>query len=188
MAAIGGLSGFFVLLIARTVVFAVTVMSGSIFGGSSLSAGESLIIFGFVPILISLGAAIPAWALGSDLWGGILAGVIATSVVLLIHAVGNPVYSPFNSRERLEFVSAIGVSVLISVFRRGWLPLGNLAVLLTLIILFLALTFVIPGNEIELNNIPAKVGFVLSLLAWLTLPYAAALITVPDQTTYEKSG
>ena len=156
-------------------------MSGSIFGGGSLSAWGSLIVFGFVPVLIGFGAGIPAWALGSNLWSGFLSGMIAMGVIVLIHVVGNPNYSPFNDRETLEFVGAISVTVLISMAKRDLLQLGKLVVVFTLTMALLGLKFVIPENEIELVNVSFKVGFVISLLAWLILPLAAAFITIPKQ-------
>ena len=63
----GGLVGFFVLFLAIVIVFVVALSAGGLsFGGGIHSWSDSLVISIFVPVLISLGAAIPAWALGAN--------------------------------------------------------------------------------------------------------------------------
>ena len=183
VAAAGGLAGFFVILLARTIAILVAVASTNlIFGGSNFSPGASLILFGFVPIFVIIGAGIPAWVLGATLGRGLLGGMIAMGVIVFIRVFGDPNYSPFNDRETLEFVSSICVAMLASMIGREWLQWGKLAVVFILMIAFLVLKFVIPGNEIELGNVSVKVGLVVSLLAWILLPLVVAFFTLPEKT------
>src|SRR5215207_4885531 len=109
-AAAGGLAGYFVFLLAGSIVIGVAV--SHLFGGS-LSIWENIVIFGLVPLLLIFGSSIPAWILGVAFWRGLLTGVIAMVAVVLILIFGNPNYSPFNDRETLQFVSAIFITALI---------------------------------------------------------------------------
>lgn len=62
----GGIAGFFLVLLANITILVVGFMEGaSVFGGGLHSWKDNLVTAIFVPILISLGAAIPGWVLDS---------------------------------------------------------------------------------------------------------------------------
>jgi len=176
--AISGIVGFLLFTLARFIFMRVVI---SHFFGSALSSWEKLIIFVFVPIMIILGASIPAWALGASWWHRILAGTIAMGVTVLVLIFGDSNYSPFNDRETLQFVSPVCVTVLIAnITRKDRLPLGKIVVFI-IIIAFLSLKLIIPEYDIKVDDINFKIGFLISLLAWTMLPPIAAFFTTPKQ-------
>lgn len=178
-AAAGGLVGFFVILLAVGIVLVAAFQAGGlIFGGGIHSWQDHLFIAILVPTLISLGAAMPAWGLGAKWWHGLLAGIIAMIVFIYIESNGGKQvnYSVFSQREKLAYVGTALVSVLIAVVGMKKLyPINFL--LLTLVAILARFSLVV----IDMVEESYKVGFVVSLLAWIILPMAAAFTTNQSQ-------
>jgi hypothetical protein len=177
-AAAGGLVGFFIILLAVGIVILVAFQSGALSFGGTLSRQENLFIDILVPTLISLGAAIPAWGLGAKWWHGLLAGMIAMTVFIYIESDGGKQvnYAPFSQRETLAYVSTALVSVLIAVVGMKKLyPMNFL--LLTLVAILARFSLVV----IDMVEESYKVGFVVSLLAWIILPLAAGFFILLTQ-------
>jgi hypothetical protein len=82
LAAAGGFAAFLVLIITDVTYFILSVWMGRFgFGPGLLSPVESLIVSVIASVLISLGAGIPAWALGVNRRRGFLAGLAATATL-----------------------------------------------------------------------------------------------------------
>jgi hypothetical protein len=157
----GGLAGFFTLLLAWLIFMRVVV---SHFFGGSLSPLENLVILGFVPMMIVFGASIPAWAIGANLWRGMLAGVVAMALFVFIDISGAQInYAPFIEYETIAFVIAALTTVLITAAGKNMLHLGVLISLLILTVTLITLRFVLPGRDL-------LVGPLISFLAWILLP------------------
>ena len=105
LAAAGGLAGFFILIIAGITYFVLAVwMGGFGFGLGLLSPTESFIVSVVASVLISLGAGIPAWALGANRRRGLLAGLAAMSVFTYISGKGHDInYAPFMEYDTLAY-------------------------------------------------------------------------------------
>jgi hypothetical protein len=172
-AAIGGLFGFFVLIIAGLIYFILAVWRGGFgFGAALLSPSESFAISFLVSVFISFGAGIPAWVLRANRWQGLLAGLVAMVVFTYISNMGQDInYAPFIEYDTLAYVSAILVSVGIATFRKNKIRIIGVAILIALTAeifrwrSFLLLLY--PYDE-------QMIGFVASLLAWIFLPLIAA--------------
>ncbi|HEX9839522.1 MAG TPA: hypothetical protein VGA72_09255 [Anaerolineales bacterium] len=180
LAAAGGLAGFFILITAGITYFILAVsMGGFGFGAGLLSPSESFIISVIVSVLISLGAGIPAWALGANRRRGLLAGLVAMSVFIYISSKGQDInYAPFIEYDTLAYISAILVSTVIATIVKNKIRFVGIAILiaLTLEILRLrnVLSLVYPYSE-------QMIGFVASLLAWIFLPLIAAFFVTLEQ-------
>lgn len=154
-------------------------MGGFGFGAGLLSPSESFIISVIVSVLISLGAGIPAWALGANRRRGLLAGLVAMSVFIYISSKGQDInYAPFIEYDTLAYISAILVSTVIATIVKNKIRFVGIAILiaLTLEILRLrnVLSLVYPYSE-------QMIGFVASLLAWIFLPLIAAFFVTLEQ-------
>lgn len=169
-AAAGGLVGFFVVLLAVGIVILVAFQSGALSFGGTLSWQENLFIDILMPTLISLGAAILAWGLGAKWWHGLLAGMIAMIIFIYIESDGGKQvnYAPFSQRETLAYVSTALVSALIAMVAMKKFYLINF-LLLTLVAILAGLSLVL----IDMVEGSYKLGFAVSLLAWILFPLAA---------------
>ncbi len=177
IAAAGGLAGFFVVFLATAIVFVAALFAGGfVFGGGIHSWSDSLIVSIFVPVLISIGAAIPPWILGDKFWRGLFAGVIAMIVFIYIELNGGHQvnYGIFSQRETLAYISAILVSMLISVAGRKEFQAKGYVTILALSTLLVGLRFLVP-------EVDFVIGIVVSLLAWILLPPAVAYFYMPEQ-------
>ena len=169
-AAAGGLVGFFVVLLAVGIVILVAFQSGALSFGGTLSWQENLFIDILMPTLISLGAAIPAWGLGAKWWHGLLAGMIAMIVFIYIESDGGKQvnYAPFSQRETLAYVSTALVSALIAmVAMKKFYSINFL--FLTLVAILARFSLI----AIDMVEGGYKLGFAVSLLAWILFPLAA---------------
>jgi hypothetical protein len=175
VAAVGGLIGFFLVMGAIITVLVVGFMRGAhVFGGGIQSLKDTLITAIFVPALVSLGAAIPAWVLGVKWWHGLLAGVIAMLVFGYIELNGGKqfTYGMFSPRETFAYISAALVSVLIATVSRNTLhPTKSLFLLV----------FVIGMVILRIMLSKQIVGFVVSLLVWMILPLGVTFFTLQKQ-------
>ena len=172
LVAASGFAGFFVLLLAMALVLSVAIRHMDIYdiGGSSFSIWDNIIVFGVAPIIITVGAGIPAWAVGMNLWRGFLAGGAATIAFILVHVSGESNWAPFIWYETFAFIASVLVSMLIStIWKNGFQP-GTFISLAATAITLAILRRVVPGEGYI-------VGFVISLLAWIILPPLAALLT-----------
>jgi hypothetical protein len=157
----GSLAGFFTLVLAWLIFMRVVV--SHFFGGSS-SPFENLVILGFVPMMIAFGASIPAWALGANLWRGMLSGFVAMALFVLIDISGAQInYAPFIENETIAFVIAALTTVLIAMAGKNMLHSGVLVALLILTVTLITLRFVLPGRDL-------LIGPLISLSAWIFLP------------------
>jgi hypothetical protein len=182
IAVAGGLAGFCVLILAWF-IFMITALAAADFpfGGGSPSFGENFILYGFVPMLISLSAAIPAWTLGAKFLLGLFAGITAMGCFILIDIVIAPPlvsYGAFNIYETHAVITTVFVSVLITLVGKNGFRLSQLAILVILTWVLIQLRSVLPLYLLEREQI---IGFVISLLAWIVLPTAAAFFTMPRQ-------
>lgn len=177
IAVAGGATGFFILLIADFIVLAVALGHFSVVccsGPYTFSIWENLIVFGIVPLIIIFGVVVLARTLNINWWYGLLAGIIAVGIIVMCQVFGDSNYSPFNNRETLEYLSPVCVMVLISsMLMKDRLFFGRFAIFI-LVISFLGMKFIIPGDEFEVGNVSLKVGFAISLLGWIILPLATA--------------
>jgi hypothetical protein len=174
----GGLVGFFVVLFAEGIVILIAFKSGALSFGGTLSWQANLLIDILAPMLISLGAAIPAWGLGAKWWHGLLAGMIAMIVFIYIESDGGKQvdYGVFSPRETLAYISTALVSVLIAVVgMKKFYPMNFL--LLTLVAILARFSLVV----IDMVEESYKVGFAVSLLAWILFPLAATSFTISEQ-------
>ena len=145
------------------------------FFGSSLSPSENLVILGFVPMMIAFGASIPAWALGANLWRGMLSGVAAMAIFVFVDvSAGQINYAPFSEYETMAFIIAVLVTLLIATAGKNNLQLGGLVTLLVPAAALIVLRFVLPGRDL-------LVGPIIALLAWILLPLVAAFATDTKQ-------
>ena len=171
LAAVSGLAGFFILLLAWFIF--IRVLVGNFFGGS-LSLPGILIILGIVPMLITFGASIPAWALCDNLRRSIMSGVSAMATFVLFEVIGGQNYVPFGEYETMAFISAVLVTVLGATPARNHLQFGRLATLLVITVMLIVLRFVVPGRDLV-------VGPTIALLAWILLPMVASFFTMSAQ-------
>src|SRR5215211_6219494 len=173
IAATGGLAGFFLTLFAVIAVIVVALMSGAfVFGGGTPSPSGKFVIHVLVPLLISFGAAIPAWNLGTKWWYGLLAGTVAMVVFVYIelNEEGQVNYGIFSQRETIAYISAALVSAFsVTVGRREFQSKGY--------VLMFVISVVAIGLRLLVPEKNFVVGFIASLLAWLLLPLAVAFAT-----------
>ena len=168
--AAGGLAGFFIILLAIVIVFVVALFAGGfVFGGSIDSWRDSLIISIFVPILISFGAGIPTWILGTKFWRGLLAGIAAMIVFVYIELNGGKQgnYGIFSQRETFAYISAALVTILIATIGRNKFQLKEYIRISAISVVLVVLRFIVPEEDF-------LVGIVCSLLAWILLPTMVA--------------
>ena len=180
LAAAGGLAGFLVLIVAGITYLILAVrMGGFGFGLGLLSPSESFIISVIVSVLISLGAGIPAWALGANRRQGLLAGLVAMAVFNYISGKGHDInYGPFNEYDMLAYVSAILVSTVVATIGKNKIRLGGMAILIALTGEILRLRSVLPLFY-QYNE--QLIGFVVPLLAWIFFPLIAAFFVTLEQ-------
>jgi hypothetical protein len=171
-----GLAGLFVVILAIVIVFVAAFSAGGLsFGGGIHSWSDNLVVSVFVPVLISLGAAIPAWGLGAKWWHGLLAGTVAMMVFIGIESNGGQQvnYGLFSQRETLAYISAVMVSTFIAILgRKQFQPKGYLLIFAFLVIAA-GLMFIVPEEQFA-------GGFIISLLAWILLPSAVAFYSIPE--------
>ena len=154
-------------------------MGGFGFGLGLLSPNESFIISVIVSVLISLGAGIPAWALGANRRRGLLAGLAAMSVFTYISGKGHDInYAPFGEYDTLAYISAILVSTVIATIGKNKIRLGGIAFLIALTLEILRLRDVLP---LFYSHNEQLIGFVVPLLAWIFFPLIAAFFVTLEQ-------
>lgn len=177
IAAAGGLAGFFILLSVMAIYFIVFIASSSFpLGGSSPSFGDKIILFGFIPLVISIAAGLPAWALGAKWWLGFFIGVVAMGTFMSIEFIATQInsYGLFNKYETLAFITAALTTALIAAIKVHRLQLKRMAAIFILGGILMGLRFVMPNDSIA-------AGCVISLLAWILLPLAAAYSNISEQ-------
>ena len=170
-AAAGGLAGFFVLILAELAFL--TVLMSHLFG-SSLLLWENLLILGLVPTAIAFGASLPAWVLGANLQRCVLAGISAMLVFVFIEIGGGQNYGPFSDYETLAFITAVLITVLIAASERNRLQSTGLAILIITATAFIGFRFITPEEKLIF-------GFVIALLAWISLPAISVFFMVPEE-------
>lgn len=154
-------------------------MGGFGFGLGLLSPGESFIVSIVASVLISLGAGIPAWALGANRRRGFLAGLAAMAVFNYISGKGHDInYAPFNEYDTLAYVSAILVSTIIATIGKNKIRLGGMAILIALTGEILHLRTALPLFYLYNEQM---IGFVVPLLTWIFFPLIAAFFGMLEQ-------
>jgi len=176
----GGLAGFLVLIVAGITYFILAVrMGGFGFGLGLLLPSESFIISVIVSVLISLGAGIPAWALGANRRRGLLAGLVAMAVFNYISGKGHDInYAPFGEYDVLVYLGAILVSTAIAIIGKNKIRLGGIAILIVLTLEILHLRYVLISVY---SYSEQAIGFVASLLTWIFFPFIAAFFVTLEQ-------
>ena len=105
---------------------------------------ESFAISVIVSVLISLGAGIPAWALGANRRRGLLAGLVAMAVFNYISGKGHDFnYAPFDEYDMLAYINAILVSTVIATIGKNKIRLGGMVILIALTFELLHLRYVL---------------------------------------------
>jgi hypothetical protein len=163
---LGGLIGFFLVIGATITVLVVGFMRGaSVFGGGLQSWKDSFVTAIFVPALISLGAAMPAWVLGAKWWHGLLAGIVAALVFIYIELNGGKQfnYGLFSQRETFAHISAALVTVLIATLWRNKFQTRGYITMFAISVTLVGLRFMVLEEDF-------LVGIIFSLLAWILLP------------------
>jgi hypothetical protein len=169
-AARGGIAGFFLVLLGNIAVLVVGIMEGAVvFGGGLHSWKDNLVTAIFVPVLISLGAALPGWVLGNKWWRGLLAGIIAMAAFIYIELNGGKQfnYGIFSQRETIAYISTALVSVLVATVGRNEFQPRGYVLIFAISAVSVGLRFIVPEENFV-------AGFVVSLLAWSLLPTAIA--------------
>ena len=173
IAAAGGLAGFFLTLLAVITVIVVALMSGTfVFGGGTPSPGGKFVVNVLVPLLICIGAAIPAWKVGTKWWYGLLAGIVAMIVFVFIelNGGGQVNYGIFSQRETIAYISAALVSAFSVTVGRNEFQSKGYVLMFVISVVATGLRFIVPEENFV-------VGFIASLLAWILLPLAVAFAT-----------
>lgn len=180
LASAGGLAGFLVLIVAGiTYIILAWRMGGFGFGLGLLLPSESFIISVIVSVLISLGAGIPACALGANRRRGLLAGLVAMAVFNYISGKGHDIdYAPFGEYDMLAYISAILVSTVVATIGKNTIRLGGVAILIALTGEILRLRSVLPSFYLDNEQL---IGFVVSLLTWIIFPLIAAFFVTLEQ-------
>ena len=172
VAILSGVTGFGVLLLSWLIFMRIVL--GHFFGGA-MSLWENLVILCVVPLLIAIGAAIPAWTLGATIQHSLISGIISMTVFVLVDVTGARTnYAPFVEYETVAFILAAFVTVVIAISQQNDLSSARLNIIFWSAIALIGLRFILPGNDIA-------VGISISFLAWVTLPLVATIFKRTDE-------
>lgn len=162
-ALVGGLLGFALVYLARALALVVALQAFGLVGGKSLSPLGQLALYVIVPLLLVTGAALTARSIGAGVRRSLIVGMAAAAIAITVQLSHNN-YAPFDWLETAAFVAAAVVSAMLAVASRQskWKTVVSCGVLGVGLLSVVAL---VPG-----------LGFVVSLVAWLTLPVVATTI------------
>lgn len=161
--AVAGLIGFVVISLARALAIIVELQAFGLVGGRSLSLVSKLTLYAVVPLLVVIGAALTARLLGARVSHSIVIGSVAAATAIIIELSHNN-YAPFDRLETAAFIAAALITATLAAASRqfNWKNALLSGLLGIGLILVAALT--------------TGLGFVISLVAWLTLPVVSTTV------------